>query len=286
MTAQIISAVPVPFTAGGELDLTEFESTLKAVDGHVSSVLIGGTTGEFPALDDDERVELFRVAVSVLGADRVIAHLGHSSSRQVLRLAAATVAEGITRFALLSPYFLPTDDDGVVEYYAALTTAFPQATVYAYLFPERTGMDVSVEVLRRVLELPGMVGVKLSGGASAQLVEYARVVGDGQELYSGDDSTLPWVLEQGGTGIVSGVSAAFPHTFSTLAGALDTADTAAVADAQAIVAKIVTLVGPTIPRLKAALGARTDAPWASRMALPAVPEDVRIQIKRLVAEHD
>ena len=285
MTAQIISAVPVPFTLDGEVDLTEFEATLKSIDEHVNGVLVGGTTGEFPALDDEERVDLLRRAVAVLGAERVIAHLGHASSRQVLRLAAATVAEGVSRFALMSPYFLPTDDDGVVEHYRRLTEAFPAATVYAYLFPERTGMDVSVDVLRRVLELPGMAGVKLSGGAAARLVEYARVVGPRQELYSGDDSTLPWVLEQGGAGIVSGVSAAFPHTFAALARALDAGDPSAVAEAQAIVVQVVGLVGPTIPRLKTALAARTGAPWSSRMAMPAVSADLKTQIEGLVAAH-
>jgi 4-hydroxy-tetrahydrodipicolinate synthase len=245
MTAQIVSAVPVPFLPDGDVDLPEFDATLTALDDHVDAVLVAGTTGEFPALDDTERVELFRRAVQVLGAERVVAHLGHASSRQVLRLADATADVGITRFALLSPYYLPTDDDGVVEFFQILTEAFPQAGVYAYLFPERTGMDVSVDVLRRVLELPGLVGVKLSGGAAARLSEYAVAVSDAQELYSGNDATLPWVLAQGGSGVVSGVSSAFPRTFAALARALDAGDAAAVADLQDTVVR---LVGPPGPR--------------------------------------
>ncbi|MCK6211649.1 dihydrodipicolinate synthase family protein [Georgenia sp. EYE_87] len=285
MPAQIISAVPVPFTEDGSLDLTEFESVLRTIDPHVDGVLVAGTTGEFPALDDDERVELFRVAAEVLGAARVVAHLGHGSTRQVLRLAAATADLGISRFALLSPYYLPTDDDGVVAFFRALTEAFPQADVYAYLFPERTGMDVPVEVLRRVLALPGMVGVKLSGGAAARLTEYAAALQDGQELYSGDDATLPWVLEQGGTGVVSGVSSAFPETFSTLARALDAGDGEAAERAQASVKEVVGLTGPTIPRLKTAMAARTGAAWASRMALPAVDAELRGRIEAAVSQH-
>lgn len=285
MSAQIISAVPVPFTEDSTLDLPQFERALRAIDEHVDGVLIAGTTGEFPALDDDERVELFRVAAEVLGAGRVVAHLGHASTRQVLRLAAATSALGISRFALLSPYYLPTDDDGVVAFFRSLTEAFPQAQVYAYLFPERTGMDVPVDVLRRVLALPGMVGVKLSGGAAARLTEYATALREGQELYSGDDATLPQVLVQGGTGVVSGVSSAFPETFSTLARALDAGDDEAAQRAQAAVQEVVHLTGPTVTRLKVAMAARTGAPWASRMALPAVDANLRGQIEAAVAQH-
>jgi 4-hydroxy-tetrahydrodipicolinate synthase len=284
MTARIVSAVPVPFTADGELDLGTYEKSLASIAPHVGGALVAGTTGEFPALEDDERVELFRLAVDVLGAERVIAHLGHGSTRQVLRLAAATAELGITRFALLTPYYLPTDDDGVVEFFRALTQAHPQAEVYAYLFPERTGSDVSPETLRRVLDLPGLVGVKLSGGASARLPEYAAVLRPGQQLYSGDDSTLPAVLAAGGTGVVSGVSSAFPETFAALAAALDAGDPAAET-LQRTVQELVPLVGPTIPRLKAAMAARDGADWSSRMSLPAVDADTRARIDDAVAAH-
>lgn len=284
MPARIISAVPVPFTPAGDLDLATYDAALAALAPHVGGALVAGTTGEFPALDDDERVELFRRAADVLGAERVVAHLGHGSTRQVLRLADAVAGLGIHRLALLSPYYLPTDDDGVVDFFRALTEAYPHAEVYAYLFPERTGADVSPDTLRRVMALPGMVGVKLSGGAAARLPEYAAVLRTGQELYSGDDSTLPAVLAAGGTGVVSGVSSAFPETFAALAGALDGGDPAAD-ELQRVVREIVPLVGPTVPRLKAAMAARDGAPWVSRMALPAVDDATLAAIRDAAAAH-
>ncbi|WP_165362768.1 dihydrodipicolinate synthase family protein [Promicromonospora panici] len=284
MPARIISAVPVPFTLDGSLDLATYDAALATLAPHVGGALVAGTTGEFPALDDDERVELFRRAADLLGAERVIAHLGHGSTRQVLRLADAVAAIGIRRFALLSPYYLPTDDDGVVQFFRALTEAHPQAEVYAYIFPERTGMDVSPATLARVLALPGMVGVKLSGGAAARLPEYAAVLGPGHELYSGDDSTLPAVLASGGSGVVSGLSSAFPETFAALARALDAGSPESDA-IQAVVEEIVPLAGSTVARLKAAMSARDGAPWASRMALPAVDDATLKAIRGAVAAH-
>src|SRR5699024_11778495 len=109
MNAQIITASPIPFTPAGEVDQQTFTASLEAIHPHVDGALIAGTTGEFPALDDAERIALFRRAADVLGADRGIAHLGHGSTRQVLRLAEQAADLGLTRFALLSPYYLPTD---------------------------------------------------------------------------------------------------------------------------------------------------------------------------------
>lgn len=284
MTPQIISAVPVPFDSTGEIDRDGFAATLEAIAPHVDAALVAGTTGEFPALDDSERLELFTIAAGVLGAERTIAHVGHASSRQVLRLAGATVAAGIRRLALLNPYYLPADDDAVVDFFAALSTAVPSAEVYAYLFPERTGIDVAPQTLARILALPGMRGVKLSGAAAARLPEYVAVVPDGQEVFSGDDGALPWVMENGGAGVVSGVSSAFPEIYAELARALAQGSP----DAERVqeqVRGIVPEVGPTITRLKAAMRARYGGSWESRMALPAVAPAAGEAITSLVTTY-
>lgn len=285
MTAQIITASPIPFTEGGEVDRPAFTAALEAIDPHVYGALIAGTTGEFPALEDQERIDLFRLAAEVLGLDRVVAHLGHGSTRQVLRLAEGTRALGITRFALLTPYYLPTDGYGVVEFFRALTSAHPDASVYAYLFPERTGMEIPVPVLQEVMALPGMRGVKLSGGAAGRLAEYATVLRPGQELFSGNDATLPEVMRAGGDGVVSGVSAAFPETFAALARAIDARTQEEIDALQATVLELVELTGPTIPRLKSAMAERSGAPWAVRMSLPAVDVHTEESIREAVRDH-
>lgn len=282
MSERVICAVPVPFASDSRLDRAVFETAMRSISPLVDAVLVAGTTGEFPALDDDERLDLFRWSAEVCGAERVIAHLGHASSRQVVRLAEATAAIGIRRFALLSPYYLPTDSAGVVDFYAALTQAHPEAQVYAYLFPERTGLDIPPEVLAEVLALPGMAGVKLSGGAAARMREYLPVLARGQAVYSGDDSMLPAVLAMGGSGVVSGVSAAFPGSFHELGGVVGSEDPRADV-LQSDVVRMVRAAGPTISRLKYAMALRYGGEWSSRMSLPAVSESVRAEIAEAIA---
>ncbi|MFD1719590.1 dihydrodipicolinate synthase family protein [Georgenia deserti] len=281
---QVVPAIPTPFYDDGVLDLPAFDAALQVIEPHVDAVFVAGTTGEFLALDDDERIELFRRAVAYLGRDRVIAHVGHGSSRQVLRLAKAATAGGVHRFGLVSPYYIATDDDALVGFYRTVAEAHPDASLYAYLFPERTGTDLSAETFGRLMDLPGMAGAKLSGGAADRLAEYADVMHDEQDLFSGDDARLPQAVGHGAAGLVSAVASAFPESYRALADALDAEDSSAVEEHQAVAAHLVSAVGTT-ERVKAALAERTGHDWAARMALPALEDEAREEVARAVAEH-
>ncbi len=283
MPAEIISAVPVPFTQTGDVDWDTYTSLLRALKPHVHGALIAGTTGEFPALDDDERLRAFTLAAAELGAENVIAHIGHASLRQVLRLGRAARDAGLRRMATLTPYYLPTDDVGLLGFFEQITTALPEAEHYAYVFPERSGLDVAPATLGKISALPGLVGVKLSGTAANQFTEYAAALSVGTRLYSGDDATLPFVMEHGGSGVVSGMSTAFPQLFAELAAALDTKQD--VTELQTGAVHVVGLAGPSIPRLKTALAARDGADWACRMSLPAVDEDTRQALIAIVERY-
>lgn len=292
MTAQIISALPVPFTATeGAIEWDSYDALLQHIAPHVHGALVAGTTGEFPALDDDERIEAFRRACLVLGTERVIAHIGHPSARQVIRLGKAAAALGITRMATLSPYYLPADDAAVVEFFRDVTAALPGIDHYVYLFPERSGITISTAAFREIMALPGVKGVKLSGAATQDLVAYSAEINPGQEVFSGDDSTLPQVLQHGGTGVVSGVSAAFPQTFARLAAALDAApDTTGglseeAESLQETVVELVRLAGPSIVRLKEAVSVNVDGEWTSRMPMAAIDEALRNELRAAAASN-
>lgn len=277
----LISAVPTPFTEAGDLDLDALTSLLTELNDHVDAVLMAGTTGEFPALDDDERLQVFTTAHSILGSERTIAHIGHASVRQVINLGLAAADAGIERFAILTPYYLPTDAEGIIRWYAEISAALGDHELYGYLFPERTGVEVGPETARQIMELPGMAGLKLSGASSEKISDFAAVLGEGQKLYSGNDGRLLETLAAGGHGVVSGVSSAFPDVFGALRTAIaeERDDTGDLSES---VSQVVRLVGPSLSRLLLALRLRTGRDWAGRMSGPAIDQETAALIRRLV----
>ena len=278
---EVLTATPVPFDQKGDIALGRFAAQIHRIEPHVQVAFVGGTTGEFPALEESERHELLRIAVDAFGPARVVAHIGAPSTRQVTRLAESAANLGITRMALLTPYYLPCGFAEIHDFYATIAGRFPAAQIYAYVFPERTGIDVSPAELGELTKIDGVVGAKLSGRPNERFEDYVAAVAPGAHVYSGDDGQYPRFAAAGGAGIVSGVSSLIPELYGQLTEALRAGNTAAAEALQEKVLPVVHACGPSITRLKYGIARRYGEQWGSRMPLPAVPEDVRVVIDAL-----
>jgi len=258
----VLSAVPTLFDADGEVDPGANQALYKLVAGLVDGLLVAGTTGEFPALEDAERLSLFELALAEAGPDRVIAHIGAPDARHAIRLARAAVALGATRIAAITPYYLPARPGELADHYRRIHEAVPGPEFYAYIFPERTGLPVPPPLFAEVAEAAGLAGVKISGSASADLAGYVAAA-PGLRIFSGNDAD-PWAtMRAGGAGVISGRSAAYPEVYAALR------DDPGV---QEQLDRIVAL-GASIGRIKHALGVRGLAGTAARMTVdPPGPE--------------
>jgi 4-hydroxy-tetrahydrodipicolinate synthase len=268
----VFSAVPTLFGPGGELDLDANRALHKFVAGLVDGLFIAGTTGEFPALEDAERLSLFELALAEAGPDRVIAHIGAPDARHAGRLAQAAVALGVTRLAAITPYYLPARPDELIDHYRAIRDAASGPELYAYIFPERTGLPVSATLFARVAEAAGLAGAKISGSAARELAGYVAAA-PGLRFFSGDDSNPAATMRAGGAGVISGRSSAYPEVYAALQhqpGAQETLD------------RIVAL-GASVGRLKHALRLRGFGSGTARMTVDPPDPETGAAIADLVA---
>jgi 4-hydroxy-tetrahydrodipicolinate synthase len=211
----LFSAVPTLFGADGELDPGANRALYQLLAGLLDGLFVAGTTGEFPALEDAERLRLFELALAEAGPDRVIAHIGAPDARHAARLATAATALGATRVAAITPYYLPARPDELAGHYRRIRDAAPEAEVYAYIFPERTGLPVPPPAFASVAEAADLAGAKISGSAAAGLAAYVEAA-PGLRIFSGDDAD-PWAtMRAGGAGVISGRSSAYPEVYAAL----------------------------------------------------------------------
>jgi len=269
----IFAAVPTLFGPGGELDLDANRALHKFVAGWVDGLFVAGTTGEFPALEDAERLSLLELALAEAGPDHVIAHIGAPDARHSGRLAQAAVALGATRIAAITPYYLPARPDELIAHYRAIRDAASGPELYAYIFPERTGLRVSPTLFARVAEAAGLAGAKISGSAAGELAGYVAAA-PGLRFFSGDDANPAATMRAGGAGVISGRSSAYPEVYATLQHRPQAA--------QETLDQIVAL-GASVGRLKHALRLRGFGSGAARMTVDPPGPETSAAIAALVA---
>src|SRR6478609_6563467 len=284
--AILLSAVPVPFESSGDLDPKGQETLLRHLkDSGIPGVFVAGTTGEFTALDDDERAVVLDAALGVFGADAVYAHVGAAAARQAERLTAQALAHGARKLAAITPYYLPAGPAALIDYYRRLDAVAGDARIYVYLFAARTGLTVTPDQLAELATIPSVAGAKISGEPTSVVLQYVQAVPDDFEVYSGTDIEFGAFLRAGGTGAVSGVSSVFPRPFLELADALRRGDTQAAGVAQARIARAVDAVGGAdIALLKAALSLPGLPAGPTRVALDQ-PTPAQLEALR-TAVHD
>lgn len=266
--AQLYTASTTPFTASGDFDpglVDEYHHWLAASG--VDGVFAAGTTGEFIALDDDERIAVLASAVKVFGADRVIAHTGATNLRQAARLTAAARDVGATRFAAMTPFFEVAHADALAEYYAEIGRIGGGRT-YGYHFPSRTTVLLPPEQVRDITARAGLAGIKVSGLPVEDAIAYVDPADPGFEVFTGNDVTFAESVRGGAVGAVSGMSAAFPSVFVAMRDALRSGDEDAVGRAQDDVQHVVTACeGANFALVKKALDLQGVPAGPARVAL-------------------
>jgi 4-hydroxy-tetrahydrodipicolinate synthase len=136
------------------------------------------------------------VQTSALMVEDVVARTRH---------AADCGADGVM---VLPPFFEgPTDDDGVLAFYAA--AAEGGLPIIGYNVPQAVGVGISPTLLGRLCEIPNFCTVKDSSG---DLAEQSDLIRTGHPVMNGADPLVPYALFAGAAGLIWGGANFAPRT--------------------------------------------------------------------------
>jgi 4-hydroxy-tetrahydrodipicolinate synthase len=173
--------VPVitPFQKNGELDLPSYRSYLTELLKHrIQGIVIGGTTGESPSLAWDELKRLYEETEQVMAAQHnrlpITVGTGTNDTASTLRRTEQAKSLGADAVLVVVPYYNRPAPSGILEHFRR--TAEIEIPVIAYNIPYRTGVELSIETVKQILDLPNVIGLKDSSGGIRQLIELSRSV--------------------------------------------------------------------------------------------------------------
>ena len=225
--AKIIAPVVTIFN---EEEKPDYAGNKKVIDflieGGLDGILVLGSAGEFPDLNEQERLDFFRFyAEYVNGRVELLAGTGCIRYADTLALSNAVYELGYTPM-VISPYYFEMDQEKLFVYYDRLAKDV-KGDLYLYNFPPRTGHSIAPETIRRLIDAnPNIIGLKDSVSTPGHTNMVCRAVeGKPFTVYSGfDDQFLSNIANNGGGGCIGALSIIVPEIWSSLVKAANEKD--------------------------------------------------------------
>ncbi|MFL5917190.1 MAG: 4-hydroxy-tetrahydrodipicolinate synthase [Gaiellaceae bacterium] len=199
MLGEVLTAVVTPFRRDGSIDFERFRELAQyLVENGSDGLVVAATTGESPTLTDDERLELFRVAVDTLrGRGTVVAGTGTYSTAHSVHLTREAHELGVDGLLVVTPYYNKPPARGIVEHFRAIADVSDRPII-VYNIPGRCVINIEPETIAELAEISTVRAVKQ---ANDDIAQARRIVGETElDLYAGDDNLIFPFLEVGGIG--------------------------------------------------------------------------------------
>jgi 4-hydroxy-tetrahydrodipicolinate synthase len=198
MLGGVLTAIVTPFDERGAVDFEAFQAMCRHLaDNGSEGLVVAGTTGESPALDDREKLDLFRAAIEAVGGRAtVVANTGSASTAHSVELTEQAHELGVDGVLVVTPYYNKPPQRGIVAHFEAIAAATDRPVV-VYNIPSRVVVNIEPATISRLAEISNVRAVKQ---AHPDLDEARHIVAEGLDLYAGDDALLQPFLELGGRG--------------------------------------------------------------------------------------
>ena len=284
----VLPPIPTPF-ADDRVDEAAMRANVARWMGtRVRGVVVLGSNGEAPLLDEDESDAAIAAARDAVPADRLcLAGTGRESTVAAVRAAKRAAALGADAVLVRTPAYFRTllTARALTDHYRAIADAAP-VPVILYNFTALTGVTLPVESVARLAEHPNVVGMKESGSDLRFVSALIDSTPDDFAVMAGSAPVFFAGLLVGAAGGILAVASVAPDLCVELydrvrAGRLD--------EARALQRRLTPLAGLVtsthgVPGLKAALSLLGYAAGDPRPPLRPVGPDAVDAIRRALAE--
>jgi len=183
-----------PFDAHGRVDEEAAVRVMHHLVEHSSDGLVMcGTTGEASTLTDEEHLGVIRLAVEEMrGRCTIVAGVGSNDTRHAVELTERATELRPDALLSVNPYYNRPSRRGLIRHYEEIDRA-TDLPILLYNIPQRTGADLSNDLLAELGQIEHVVGVKQANHSNLAKI-------DGLQIYAGNDDMLADVLDLGEAG--------------------------------------------------------------------------------------
>ncbi|MDN5338140.1 MAG: 4-hydroxy-tetrahydrodipicolinate synthase [Thermotogaceae bacterium] len=208
------TAIVTPFK-NGEIDYLAYEKLVKfQLENEVDALIVLGTTGEAPTVNDTEREKLVsRTLELVNNRVPVIVGAGTNSTEKTVQLVKQSEKLVVDGVLIVTPYYNKPTQNGLYEHYKYISER-TNLKIIVYNVPGRTGVSINPETMVRLVEdCQNIVGLKEAAPNMNQIdmmIKLTKAARRDFMVYSGNDDLAFHLMCSGGDGVISVASNIIP----------------------------------------------------------------------------
>jgi 4-hydroxy-tetrahydrodipicolinate synthase len=206
----VFPAVTTKFTENGDLDIAEMERCFGLqFDAGVDGIIVCGSLGENMTLDQEEKLEILKVARSAAGSKPVLMTVCESSTRRGATAARAAAKAGADGFMILPGVPYKSSPEETLSHVQAVAAA-GGLPIMVYNNPIAYGVDVTIPMFEELAKNDLVVAMKESTDDIRRVTDVFNAFGDRFDVFTGVDNLALESLLMGAHGWVAGLVVAFP----------------------------------------------------------------------------
>lgn len=204
-------AIVTPFTTDNKPDFEKFEELVcYHIENKTDAIIVCGTTGEAPTLNDTEHLQIVKKAVEASkGRIPIIAGTGSNDTEHAVMMTREVEKMGVDGVLLVTPYYNKTTQRGLVAHYNKIASSSDLPCIL-YHIPSRTGVSMEVDTVKRLWENENIVAIKEASGSLSYASRIAAEIPE-MAIYSGNDDIIVPLMSIGAKGVISVVANILPE---------------------------------------------------------------------------
>jgi len=212
-------SVATPFTTDFELDLGTLHHNIRFMIDHGLKrgrgvLLVAAAGGEFPMLTMEERKQVIKASVEAArGEIPIAASIQFNGTRQVIELARYAHEVGAVLGQLSAPFYYEPSSEDIFHLFKDVSDA-SDLPIMIYNNWWNT-INMNVDMVERLVELPNVVALKWSAPSSLQLTEGLQRFADHLAIVD-NSGEFVWCHMMGAVGFVTHLGNFWPEYPLTL----------------------------------------------------------------------
>ena len=204
----VIVPIITPFTLDEKIDVKSLKNLVNyLVDAGVHGIWAAGTSGEFSALSDLERLKVMEtVAEEVNGRIPIIGNISATSTKLAIKLAKDSSNIGINGLAVTPPYYYDSSQSELIDHFVQIKnqTSLP---LWVYNIPSTVKTTVEPSTIATLAKDSIVVGIKDSSGTGEKLAELTFMCKRDEidlKIFLGSVYRIPYAQKLDAHGIIPG----------------------------------------------------------------------------------